>query len=686
MTDETDQTDNRDLLRLARARFDRAMDAERENREQELDDLKFRAGEQWEDAAAHERREANRPCLTINRMGQYVRQVTGDIRLNKPAIKVRPVDDRADPAVAEILTGLIRHIEAASDAQAAYSTAAEASATCGEGHFRIVTDYADDDAFDQDIRIRRITNPFSVFWDPAATELTKEDAGWCFVMDEMGVEEFKAAYPDANTSGWDSAELTDDLRSWMTGETVRVAEYWLKEPVTRTLWLLPDGSVVAPEEMSDEARATVAPLVQRERKAQSHRVVQYILTGDQVLSGPHEWPGRHIPIVTVLGEEIHVANRTVRHGIVRWAKDPQRLLNYLRSASLEMIGLAPKAPWLVTKDQIKGHEARWQVANYENLPYLLYNVDQKSPAPVPQRVDPPPIQGALLQEAALASDDMKAVTGIYDAALGARSNETSGRAIMARQREGDVGTFVYVDNLSRAIGYAGRILVDLIPRIFDTQRMVRILGEDGAEELMQVNVTLPDGSVLNDLTRGKYDVVVQTGPSYSTKRQEAADSILQFVQAVPQAGGVIGDLLAKNMDWPGAEKIAERLKKLLPPGLDEEGAPPPPPPPPNPKLMAEAELRAAQADGQKLDNAGKQLALAAQTGQLEAVVAQLVRQQLMQILGPPDPSAQPGPMQPAPDPGGGLLNAPMPSPPSGGMPTGGPSPGFNPSPTGMQQP
>jgi len=284
----------------------------------------------------------------------------------------------------------------------------------------------------------------------------------------------------------------------------------------------------------------------------------------------------------VVGEEVHVGDRTVRHGIVRYAKDPQRLYNYWRTAAAESVALSPRAPWLVTPRQIEGQKKQWESANRGNPPYLLYSPDPS--APPPQRIEPayPPV--ALFQEAGIAADDMKAVTGIYDAGLGAQGNETSGRAILMRQREGDTGTYVYVDNLSRAIRHAGRILVDLIPRIYDTERTLRILGEDGGEGFTVINrvVPGPDGPVtLNDLGAGKYDVEVSAGPGFSTRRLEAAESMMAFVQAVPQAGAVIADLIARNMDWPGAEAIAERLRRLLPPGLDAEtpepSAPPPPP-------------------------------------------------------------------------------------------------------------
>lgn len=561
-----------DVLREARARFERAWNAEREARAEALEDLQFRAGEQWPDAVLQERRAASRPTLTINRMPQFVRQVTGEIRQNRPAVRVRPVDSATDPALAATMSGLIRHIEQVSDAQGAYVTAAESAAVCGIGHFRIVTDYAAEESFEQEIRVRRIANPFAVWWDPEAREMTREDARWCFVTERIPLADFRARWPAARRHDFETPEADAGAARWWDGTCVRIAEYWVKRPTVRTLALLEGGASVDVTELAPAAREALA--VVRTRRVETHRVLRYLVSGAEVLEGPDAWAGRHIPIVPVVGEEVHVGDRTVRHGIVRYAKDPQRLYNYWRTTAAESVALAPKAPWLVTPRQIEGQKAAWQEANRGNPAFLPYNPDPS--APPPQRIAPayPPV--ALFQEAGIAADDMKAVTGIYDASLGARGNETSGRAILARQREGDTGTFVYVDNLARAIRHAGRILVDLIPRIYDTERTLRILGEDGAESFVAINATVagPDGPVvLNDLSAGTYDVDVATGPSFATRRLEAAESMMAFVAAVPQAGAVIADLIARNMDWPGADAIAERLRRLLPPGIDDGAAP-----------------------------------------------------------------------------------------------------------------
>lgn len=685
------KTDDADLHDQALKRFDAAWDFDRQNRDDALDDLKFAAGEQWPEDVLTERRADGRPCLTINRLPQFVRQVIGDIRQNKPTIKVRAVGGGASEEVADVLNGLIRNIESQSRADQAYTTGAENAAYCGMGHWRVTTEYSSNDGFEQDIRIRRIANPFAVLWDPLAQELDKSDAKYCFVTDRISRTEFKAQFPKAQVVDFqqgldETAEQGLERADWWGEDTVRIAEYWVVKTVKKRLGMLADGRVVDIEEAIREAGSEPPPgLFIRERTVDAPEVCQYLISGLEVLEGPTIWAGRMIPIVTVPGEEIHIGERVVRRGIVRDAKDPQRVFNYMRSASVEIVALQPKAPFIATADQVAGHEDMWKNAGKKNLALLLYNPDPTAATLAPQRVQPPTASQGLLSETGLAAEDMKAVTGIYDASLGQRSNETSGKAILARQREGDVGTFVYVDNLSTGIERTGRILVDLIPRIYDTERAVRILHEDGTDEAVKINRTVreqaPEGGVidkvLNDLTVGEYDVTVTVGPSYSTKRVEAADSMMAFVQAVPQAGAVVADLVARNMDWPGADKIAERLKKLLPPGLDDEGGmQPPAPPPPDPKALADAEkaaadaqLSRAKAEGQEIENTAAALQLQQLIGGMNQAVMAAVQQilpvalqQTMQqmIASGPQPAA-PGPMPPQPMPGG-----PMPGQPSPG--------------------
>lgn len=578
------RSDEIGIIAESRERFERAWRHERDEREQQKEDLKFRVGEQWPEKIEQDRTTEGRPTLTINRLPQFVRQITGDIRLNRPSIKVKPADDGADIETAKTFAGMTRHIEHASKAQNAYITAAESAANCGIGHFRITTEYPDDGNFEQDIRIKRVINPFSVYWDPGAEEQTKSDANWCFITERMQIEEFEKKYPDKRATDFEGDELYADadleLR-WGDDKSVRIAEYWVVEKEVHTLALMTDGESV---DITDLSKKDMPPddMIVRKRDFTVNKVMWYKLSGSEILEGPSPWAGKFIPIVPVVGEEVHIGERLVRHGIIRYAKDPQQLYNYSRTMAAETIALAPKAPWVMTPAMVEGHKAQWDSANTGNPAYLLANPDPQVPGLMPQRTVPAPPPAALFAEANVAVEDMSGVTGIYPSSLGQRSNESSGKAILARERQGDVGTFVYADNLATAISYAGEIMVDLIPKIYDTARIVRILGEDETEDFVEINTPKVDektglpvldenkNPILDhDISVGKYDVSVTTGPSFTTRRQEAAEQILEFVKAFPGAGPLIMDMIPKNMDWADADALAERLKKGLPPGIAE---------------------------------------------------------------------------------------------------------------------
>lgn len=645
--------DAADLLMEARDRYRDAINADRINREAAQDDLRFLAGEQWDPRIEMERIRDGRPVLTVNRLPQFINQVTNDIRLNKPAITVRPVDNGADEKIAETYTGLIRHIEAVSDADAAYIGAAEHAIACGMGHFRIMTRYVADDAWDQEITIKKVRNPFGVVWDPTAQEITREDARFCFVLERVERKTFRKMFPNAALSSMENSVPTD-WEDWATRDDVLIAEYWLKKPITRTLVRAPDGQVL---DMTGADPAEVDEIVSaggEARQVEGHKVCSYLISAGEVLAGPFDWPGRFIPVVPVVGSEIVIGDRVVRHGMVRFAKDPQRSFNYHRSAEVETVALQPKAPFLATPEQIKGYEEDWARANQDAFSVLLYNPDSQAGGP-PQRIAPPPMPGGFTLLAQEAAEDMKAVTGIYDAALGARSNETSGRAILARQREGDVGSFHYVDNLSKAIAYAGRILVDLIPRIFDNERVVRIIGEDGMAETVPVNVETPDGRKLHDLALGRYDVVVRSGPSFSTRREESAQAMMEFMRVYPPAAAAIGDLVADAMDWPGSKEIAERLRAVMPPGLADaakakaRGEEPPPMPeaPPGPEqIEAMAKARKAEADAMKAEAEAKK-AMAEVEGLEVASIMGAMPEAPMPEMGPPAPAMPAAPSAPS---------------------------------------
>ena len=652
-----------DILDEARELFRQCEEREADNRDEALDDLEFaRLARQWRPEDEEQRANEGRPCLTINRMPAFIRQVVNDARQNTPAISVRAVDDAADPATADVMSDLIRDIEAQSDADIAYDTAVDCAVSCGFGYFRVNTAYTSDDAFDQDIRIARIANPFSVYGDPFSDAPDSSDWNVAFVLDRMTRSQFERRFKGADLASWVDPrwEMLDE--PWKSeGDYVGVAEYWLREEVKKPIIALSNGMIVAVKEF--EANKALfdsqgVGVIGSPRDVISHKVTQRLISGCDVLETT-EWAGKYIPIVPVYGEEINVAGTRYLRSLIRDAKDPQRMFNYWRTASTELVALAPKTPWIGKKGTFKSDAAKWATANRASHPYIEYDGD------MPQRLPFGGTPVGVINEALAASDDMKAIMGLHDASLGARSNETSGRAIMMRQREGDVSTFHFQDNLNRAIRHGGRILVDLIPKVYATARMVRVLGEDKKSRLIKLNQKHVEGGVerLFDLSVGRYDLAVQAGPSFTSRREEAATQMMQLIQAFPQAAPIIGDLVAEKLDWPGASEIARRLKTLLPPGLKDEGSAAGAGPQGLPPQAQQAVMQArqiieslrgalAQANGKLGQMEGDRWADAMRV-MIDAYEAQTERMKLMGAAAPSpiQNSPIPTPAQSAPQPG-----------------------------------
>ena len=584
-----------DILTVARARLDLAVSALSESREDEIDDLRFYAGSpdnQWQWPAdvlatrgAVQGQTINaRPCLTINKLPQHVRQVTNDQRQNRPGAKVIPVDDKADVQVAEIFNGMIRHIEYISDADVAYDTACENQVSYGEGYLRLLTEYCDENTFDQDIKIGRVRNSFSVYMDPTIQDPTGADAKWCFITEDITKAEYERMYPDAAPiTTLQSLGVGDQsISNWLNEDTIRIADYYYIDYDRTTLNLYPGNATAFEGSPEDKELRAVYGKPKRSREADRPRVRYCKINGYEILE-QREWAGKWIPVIRIVGNEFEVDGRLYVSGLVRNAKDAQRMYNYWVSQEAEMLALAPKAPFIGYGGQFEGYEEKWKTANTNNWPYLEVNPDvtdgQGAVLPLPARAQPPMASSGLLQAKSGASEDIKSTTGQYNASLGMGSNERSGKAILARQREGDVGTYHYGDNLARGVRHVARQLVDLIPKIYDTQRIARIIGEDGETKMVKINpdqqepinrIVDEQGVVIEKIYNpgvGKYDVVATTGPGYATKRQEALEGMAQLLQGNPDLWKVAGDLFVKNMDWPGAQEMAKRFAKVIDPKL-----------------------------------------------------------------------------------------------------------------------
>jgi len=588
-----------DKMATMRHRLKMAQSAYSDSREDELDDLRFMAGSpdnqwQWPADVLATRGSVQgqtinaRPCLTINKLPQHVRQVTNEQRQNRPSGKVIPADDNADVQVAEIFNGVVRHIEYMSDADVAYDTACDNQVTYGEGYIRLLTEYCNDETFDQDIRIGRVRNSFSVYMDPTIQDPCGADAEWCFITEDILKEEYEREFPDATPISTLYSQGVGDqgLSAWLQEDTIRIAEYFYNKYEKATLHLYPDNQTAYRGTPQDKQLMAMFGKPIRSREVDRKKVMWMKTNGYDVLQ-EREWAGKWIPVVRVIGNEWEVEGQMYISGLVRNAKDAQRMYNYWTSQEAEMLALAPKAPFIGYGGQFEGYEMQWKTANTTNWPYLEVNPDVTDGAgavlPLPQRAPPPLPQTGLIQAKMGAADDIKGTTGQYDASLGMQGNERSGKAILAREKQGDVGTYHYVDNLARAIRHITRQIVDMIPKIYDTQRIARIIGVDGEVSMVKFNPSQPEpvkeirdqmGAMIEKVYNpsiGTYDVMVTTGPGYMTKRQEALDAMSMILQSNPQLWTVAGDLFIKNMDWPGAQEMAARFKKILDPKVLAEG-------------------------------------------------------------------------------------------------------------------
>ena len=633
-----------DIVAVALSRYQYAYEANRDNAMAAYEDLRFAAGDQWPGDVEAQRKAQGRPCLTVNMVPKFLRQVTGDIRQMRPAVRVIGVDDYGDMEKAEAYQDIVRYIERRSDAAHAYFNAADSSVACGIGYWRIETEYADDEENAQDICIRAVPHGIGVVVDPDSDHAVKLDASFAFIPVDFTWDAFKAKFPNSSTAGftnlddWAKNVATSVFSSdvtWFTDKTIRVVEYFT-----------------------------------RKREGKKWVVKRYLLNATEVLEKEAIVPCDYIPVIPMVGEEVRIGAKVVRRGMVRLLRDPQRMYNYLYSTQAEVVALQPKAPFIATPTNIEDHQELWAQANTGNLPFLLYEPDPSNGGAMPSRAQPPVASSGieLLMQQAL--EDMKAVTGLYDASLGAGSNERSGKAILARERQGDTGQYHFTEAFMRALRLTGVCLVNMIPRVYDTQRVLRVLGDDGAINETKINQLVPSKKnraelIDMDVTTGKYDVAVMSGPSFNTRRDEAREGMQALMQGSPDIIPLIGDLFVGSQDWPDADKIAKRLKTMLPPAIkqeeDEEAGEGgmQQQRPPTPQEIAQMQQQEAQQAAMQMEMQGKQMDLAvkeasvrkaqadAMKAEVEAQRAQMEAEMAMQAPAPQLPAAAPqeDPMQ-----------------------------------------
>jgi hypothetical protein len=622
--------DDADILRLAKERFDQAKTADLPERELALDDLRFLNGKQWDDDVRNERELYDRPTLTINKVAAHLDQVVAAERKNRPNISVHPSDAKATIQTAEIMGGMLRHSEQISVADTVYDHAFEHQAACGRGGWRVSAEYLNKNSFRQTVVFRKINNFFTVFFDHLAQEYTREDARWIFVVGDMDEEKVIELNGGTRPTDWGEAPNQKPALLGKNG-TVRVCEYFLKEFETIKIYLLDDNRVVEKPQKED--------VVVDSREVETWKVVRRLLTGDGILETT-EIAGKYIPIIPAWGKEINIDGEVHVRGLIRWAKDPNRLLNYDESAQAESVSMIPKAPYILSSTQLGEYAGQWNDANKKNWPYLLYKPDPQAGGP-PKRIDPPQASSGIIESMRIHDQDIRDTTGQQQASMGMTSNEKSGVAIAQRKQEGNEATFAFPDNLSRSIAYSGRVAIEMMRVIHDLPQKVRVVMPDGKSDFRDINQEEdpynPD-KPLNRLDEGEYALVATAGPSYATQRQETADTMLKLLQAIPIIGQIAPDLIVKNMDFPGAPELAGRLQKMVPPQLlskeeleqknkdnpqaEENASPGGPPagpggapaPPPDPRLELDLAHKKALIDqemtrteGLKLDNEHKKV-------------------------------------------------------------------------------
>ncbi len=619
----------RDIVAEAKQRFERAKSAYDASRALAIADTKFAMGDsdngwQWPDDIRNSRKTDKKVCLTVNVTAQHCNQIINEIRQNRPAIKVSPVDSGADKKSAEIIGGLIRNILAQSCADEAHDLAAEHSVYGGEGYWRIVTEYESETSFDQVIRIKAIPNPQLVYIDVDAIEPDKSDAKWGFVFEDVPNETFKAEYPKIDPASW-GAEAKKS--GWAEDDTVRIAEYFWCDSVSDVACLLGDGSTA----LKSALPAGVKVLKERPTQVKRWQWCKLVGGHDEPVD-LQDWAGSLLPIIGVVGKELNIDGEVIRKGLVRDIKDPARMVNYAYSETVQNLALQNRVPYLAAAEAIEGYESIWGAANAETRAYLPFNAfdDEGKAIPRPERQAPPQMASAQVQLLQLSVEQMRAASGQHNSNFGIKSEAQSGVGIQRLKAQGEIATFHFPDNLSRALRYEGRVLIDLIQKYYDTKRVVRILGLDGSEEMAILDPQMQQPYAENKLgvkdvekifnpLLGRYDVAVDTGPSYQTQRQEAFSAMTEMASRNPQLLQAAGDIIMRAADFPFADKLADRLEKTIPPELRDEQQEQGEIPPQAQQAMQQAMQHIQQQDGmiQQLQQALEQAQKAVEGKEVE---------------------------------------------------------------------
>ena len=538
------------------------MDFESNNRTMAMSDLKFANGDQWPAQMASSRELSDRPCLTVNKLDAFCRQVENQQRQQRPRMKAHPVGN-SDVMKADVATGLCRHVEVNSDADHAYDTAFYYQVRMGWGYWRVVADYIDEKSFEQDLYIRRIDNPFTVYFDHFSISPDGSDAERVCLTDMRSKASFKRDFPDADdgAANFEPGGQGDLYGDWLTEKEIRVAEYFFVDRKKDTLLKLTTGEDVWESDIPTELKKTVLPMIV-EKRPSFKRIVKWRLQTALEILDEKEIPCKWIPVIPTYGNEAVIDGKRKRFGMIRHARDPQMMVNFWETAATEYLALSTKAKWIMAEGQDEGHESEWARANQNPtsvLRYKMTDIDGRE-AGRPEQVQPDPPPTGLMQALAMSTGNLREVLGVVDPAQRISGN-VSGKALKGEQMQSDNSTFHYFDNLTRSIRHTGKIIMNWGKSVWvEPNRVMRIIGDDGQPDQVTLNEQAAE-QVLNDVSAMDFDIVMDTGPGYNSKRQESLDMFTQMLgtplgEKIAQSAD---DLIVRMVDAPGAQAIADRL-------------------------------------------------------------------------------------------------------------------------------
>ena len=598
--------DKQKIIAEAKDRFKRCSDRESNTRVNFMNDLRFGIGDsinnyQWPSANLTARQSQQKPTVTVNRVRVYCNQVINESLKNKAQIEIRPTGGGASFKSAEIFEGLIRHIENNSNAQLAYESAVRSQVYGGFGYCRVTTDFVDSESFDQEIHITRVADPLSVYLDPDIAEFDGSDAKFGFVFRDMNRKDFEKDYPkyknEVNSEPLGEGQHSD----WNDKDNIRLCEYYRIVTETDVLHHRSDGSTVKESDVKDadskiaaakeadpnaEESETLLSRLKRDSVAQrdveNKKVEHYLIAGDEIVE-THEWLGKYIPIIRWIGEEFVVDGILDRKGHVRGLVAAQQAYNYHTSAGIEFVSLQSKTPWIAPVAAIEGFEELYNASNKVNLAVLPYNHKSEDGIiiPKPEREASPQFASAYLEGMKVAQNEMEMTSGQFPASMGEETNERSGKAINERQRAGLTATYHFTNNQATALRFLGEVLKDLIPKIYDTERVVKMLAEDGTMSTIQIDPNSPTAhkpvpaldpesidpsqvAAIFNPDVGEYAVVCTVGPQYDTRRQETLNALTMILSQNESLAPIVGDLMFRCMDFSLADSIADRLKNMVP--------------------------------------------------------------------------------------------------------------------------